>query len=139
MVTGNKDNLSREALWEALRRRVCSVCLDRRDDGSCGRGGESGCALEEQLERVVSALSASRGQTLEERARAVEEQVCCHCLGPDHGGSCRLGERGECAVRAYLPIIARVVDDAELGPPDPGAPPEAEVRHSIEEIEEKPQ
>jgi hypothetical protein len=139
VVTGNKDNLSREALWEALRRRVCSVCLDRGDDGTCGRGGEFRCALEEQLERVALALSACRGQPLEERARAVEEQVCRHCSGPDHGESCRLGERGECAVRAYLPLVARVVDDLELVPADSGAPREAGVSHSIEEIEEKPQ
>jgi hypothetical protein len=122
VVTGNKDNLSREALWEALRRRVCSVCLDRRDDGTCGRGGEIGCALEEQLERVASVLSASRGQPLEERARAVEAQVCRHCSGPDNGGPCRLGERGECAVRAYLPLVARVVDEVELEPADSVAP-----------------
>jgi len=124
VVTGNKDNLSREALWEALRRRVCSVCLDRRDDGTCGRGGEIGCALDEQLELVASALSASRGQPLEARARAIEEQVCRHCSGPDHGGSCRLGERGECAVRDYLPLIARVVDEVELEPADSVAPQE---------------
>jgi hypothetical protein len=134
-VTGDEGTLFREALWEALRRRVCSVCLDRRDDGTCGLTRETRCVLEVHLEGVVAALSATRGQTPDGRARAIQDRVCRGCQEAETSGACRLGDRGECALRDYLPQIAAVVDELAVAPEALGSDGHL-VRSSIEE---KPQ
>ena len=49
-----------QAYMDAIRRRVCAVCLDKRDDGSCHLAGGRLCAIEAQLPRVVEAVLAVR-------------------------------------------------------------------------------
>lgn len=35
-MTDRQKDETYQVYWDAIRRRVCSVCLDQADDGSCG-------------------------------------------------------------------------------------------------------
>jgi hypothetical protein len=96
---------------EALHRRVCAVCLDSRDDGSCGLASGRTCALDEHLPRLVDALLAVRGDSMDAYAAVLESEICSRCASQDEKGVCRLRNRGECALAIYLPIVVDVIEE----------------------------
>jgi hypothetical protein len=98
---------------EAIRRRVCAVCLDGTDDAGCGLVGPTRCALEELLPRLVDAIRDVRVRRDDAFAAAVEARVCGHCAHRDAFGLCRLRRDGRCAVAVYLPLVVEAVDEAD--------------------------
>jgi hypothetical protein len=96
---------------EALRRRVCAVCLDSRDDGSCGLDAGRHCAVDEYLPRLVDVLLAVRSGRMDEYAAALESEICSRCASQDKEGACRLRDRGECALAVYLPLIVDAIEE----------------------------
>jgi hypothetical protein len=96
---------------DALRKRVCAVCLDSRDDGSCGLASGRLCALEEHLPKLIDVLRRVKSGRMDEYAAALEAEVCSRCSKQDEHGDCRLRNRGECALALYLPIIVDVIEE----------------------------
>ncbi len=96
---------------EALRRRVCSVCLDGADDGSCGLAGGRTCAIERDLPRLVQTVLAVRSGRMDEYVAAVEAHICGRCTDQDARGLCRLRQKGECALSTYLPLIVDAIEE----------------------------
>jgi hypothetical protein len=105
------------AYREAVRRRVCAICLDGTDDLGCALAGGVRCALDEQLPRLVDAIRDVRVRHDDAFASAVEARVCGHCTHRDAFGLCRLRREGRCAVVLYLPLVVEAVDEVDrLGP-----------------------
>lgn len=98
---------------DAIRRRVCVICLDGQDDGSCGLAGPPACAIDEHLPRLVEAILDVRTRQDDAYAAAVEARVCSHCSHRDGLGLCRLRRDGRCAVSVYLPLIVEAIEDVE--------------------------
>jgi hypothetical protein len=94
----------------AIRRRVCAVCLDSRDDRSCGLSGRS-CAIETHLPRVVESLVAIDSSRLDDYVDAIRAQVCSHCDEQDSAGKCALRDQGDCALDAYLALVIEAVEE----------------------------
>jgi hypothetical protein len=101
------------AYREAIRRRVCAICLDGGEDGSCGLAGPPACAIEELLPRLVGAILDVRRRHDDAYAAAVEARVCSHCSHRDSLGLCRLRRDGRCTVSVYLPLVIEAVDEVE--------------------------
>jgi hypothetical protein len=97
----------------AIRRSVCSVCLDGRDDRSCGLSGRV-CAIETHLPQLVSALCSVESSKLEDYEAAVREQVCSSCKEQDAAGRCELRDHGNCALDAYLMLVLDAVEEVNL-------------------------
>jgi len=98
---------------EAIRRRVCAICLDGADDGACGLPGPALCAIDEHLPRLVEAILGVRSRRDDAYAAAVEATVCSHCSHRDGLGLCRLRRDGRCTVSVYLPLVVEAVDEVE--------------------------
>jgi hypothetical protein len=98
---------------EAIRRRVCAVCLDGADDGSCGLVGPPACAIDEHLPRLVDVILDLRSRHDHAYAAAVEARVCSHCTHRDGLGLCRLRRDGRCTVSVYLPLVVEAVEEVE--------------------------
>jgi hypothetical protein len=101
------------AYRDAIRRRVCAVCLDGNDEGGCGLAGPSRCALDELLPRLVDAIRDARDRRDDAFAAAVEARVCGHCAHRDEFGLCRLRRDGRCAVAVYLPLVVEAIDTVD--------------------------
>lgn len=101
------------AYKDAIRSRVCAVCLDGKDDGSCGLAGEVACAIDEHLPRLVDAILDVRSHRDDTYASAVEARVCGHCSHRDSLGFCRHRRDGRCTVSVYLPLIVEAVEEVE--------------------------
>lgn len=100
-----------QAYMDAIRRRVCTVCLDQRDDGTCQLAGGRLCAIEAQLPRVVQAVLAVRSDRMDAYVDAVKHQICADCRGQDQEGLCQFREAGECALWSYLPLLIDAVEE----------------------------
>jgi hypothetical protein len=98
---------------EAIRRRVCAVCLDGADDGACALAGPPACAIEEHLGRLVDAILDVRSRHDDAYAAAVEARVCTYCTHRDEIGLCRLRRDGRCTVSVYLPLVVEAIDEVE--------------------------
>jgi len=100
------------AYREAIRRRVCAVCLDSADDGSCSLASARSCAIEKLLPRLVEAvLEVRRAGHHDAYAAAIEARVCSHCPDRDALGQCHLRRDGRCALAVYLPLIVEAIED----------------------------
>jgi hypothetical protein len=98
---------------DAIRRRVCAICLDGADDGSCALVFPPACAIDEHLPRLVEAILDVRRRRDDAYAAAVEARVCSHCTHRDGLGLCGLRRDGRCAVSVYLPLVVEAVDEVE--------------------------
>lgn len=104
----------RDALRAALRSHVCSVCLDVRDDGSCGIAGRP-CALESHFEHIVDAVATVDSSRMDDYVAAVREHVCAACPEQDPDGFCARREGSGCALDSYLSLVVDAVEEV-LGP-----------------------
>ena len=110
MATTARQQLYR-AYWEAIVRRVCSVCLDQGTDGSCGLTHARMCALQSHLPAVVETILSIESDRMDEYVAAVEAQVCTGCGESDSEGRCGTRDRGECALSSYLALVVDAIED----------------------------
>jgi hypothetical protein len=95
---------------QAIRQRVCAVCLDSRDDNTCSLTGRI-CAVEAHLPRLVAALSSVQSTRMDEYAAAIRAQVCSSCEHEDASGRCELRDAAECALQSYLSLVLDAVEE----------------------------
>ena len=98
------------AYRDAIRRRVCSPCLDGRGDGTCGLSGRT-CALDVHLPRIVEAILAVDSTRMDDFIAAIEAEICAGCESRGSGGACRLRDQGDCALATYLPLVVDAVEE----------------------------
>ncbi len=103
-----KDERYRTYL-EAIKRKVCSVCLDRRDDGICGLTHRT-CAIEAHLPDIVEAVTKVESDRMDEYIAAIEAQVCSRCE-KKAGLACRFQQHGECALDTYLYLVIEAIEE----------------------------
>jgi hypothetical protein len=106
---------AKRTYMEAIRRHVCSVCLDSKDDGSCSLTGRV-CAIEAHLPGVVAAVLATRSRRMEDYYDAIQAQVCPCCRHQDQAGRCGLRNAGDCALETYLPLVVDAIEAVEQRP-----------------------
>ena len=99
-----------QAYWNAIRQKVCSVCLDQANDGSCGLTRRT-CAIEKHLPRLAQVLSSIDSPRMDEYVAAVQTQICSQCPEQDAEGRCDLRNAGECALDAYLFLVLEAVEE----------------------------
>jgi hypothetical protein len=99
---------------DAIRSRVCSVCLDQKDDGACGLDRRT-CALEAHLPAIVEAVLAIESDRMADYEGAVRALVCSDCGLEDDRGRCRVRDRGECALDTYLYLVVEAVEQVRQG------------------------
>ena len=101
--------------WNAIQRRVCAVCLDVADDGSCGLRRERTCALPDQLPTIVEAIVAVSSDHMDDYVTAIERAVCARCAEQDAGGRCDRRAAGNCGLYTYLPLVVDAIEEVKSG------------------------
>lgn len=109
-ATVEPKNGKYQAYWDAIRQKVCSVCLDQAHDGTCGLTKRT-CAIERHLPRLAEVLSSIDSSRMDEYVAAVEAQICSRCPEQDAQGRCGLRNEGECALYTYLPLVIEAIEE----------------------------
>lgn len=104
-----------QAYLEAIRARVCRVCLDQADDGTCGLSRRT-CAIEAHLPRLAGVLSQIDSRSMEDYDAAVRAEICPSCAQQDAQGRCAVREVSDCALLTFLPLVLDAIEsvDGEL-------------------------
>jgi hypothetical protein len=99
-----------EAILTTIQARVCKVCMDQKDDGTCGLRKRV-CAIETHLPGVVQVVAGIDSDRMDDYVAALESQVCGGCAQQDAAGSCSLRQEGECALHSYLSLVVDAIQD----------------------------
>lgn len=99
---------------DALRAQVCSVCLDQKNDGSCGLSRRE-CAIEALLPQIVEAVLAVQSDRMADYEEAIRALVCQECGREDAEGRCGVRDHGECALDTYLYLVVAAVEQVRAG------------------------
>jgi hypothetical protein len=103
---------------EAIRSRVCSVCIDGiLDTGDqfvrCGLPSERICPIEAYLPEVVDVIKTINSPKIEDYVAVLRENVCAQCeQTPD--GICELRLSADCALDRYFILVAEAIDAVRI-------------------------
>jgi len=111
-LKGERMECSLAELEQILRTRICHVCSDRREDGSCGLENPADCAIFRYLPEVARAVQSAESTDIKDYVRALRSQVCSICSKQAADGSCELREQVRCALDAYLILIVDAIEEA---------------------------
>lgn len=101
-----------ERLREALKERVCGVCFDRNDDGTCGLPEDRVCAIEAHLPEIVSAVESEHGFDLTPYVESIRTKVCPNC-SQDLEGHCAFRESFDCSVDNFIYLIVDTIEEED--------------------------
>ena len=103
---------------EAVRKRVCSKCIDFGQDGVCHGRDFQGCAIFRYLPQLVAIAHETHERSIGPYLRAVREKVCMQCRNPDPDGHCELRDTVNCGLDRYLPLVLEAIEevDQEVSP-----------------------
>jgi len=99
-------------LEQILRARICRVCSDRLEDGSCGLEQPASCAIFRYLPEVARAIQSTDSTDVADYLHAIRSQVCSICSQQAADGSCALRKEVRCALDAYLILIVDAIEEA---------------------------
>jgi hypothetical protein len=101
-----------EVFREALKERVCGICFDRKDDGTCGLPEGRTCAIEAHLPGIVKAVESVESFDLTPYVESIRTQVCPNC-NQDEYGRCAFRENFDCSVDNFLYLVVDVIEDVK--------------------------
>jgi hypothetical protein len=100
-------------LEEALRTRICSLCVDRPLEGVCYLEEEGECALFKSFPKIAQAVSSVRSDLLDDYVAAIRKAVCAECVHQDENGICRVREEVRCVLDRYLLLIVQTIEEVQ--------------------------
>ena len=100
-------------LEEALRTRICGVCVDRNLEGSCYLEEEHECALFDSLPKIVQAVSNVRSDLIDDYVAFIRRTVCAECPHQDEDGICRVRGEVRCVLDRYLVLIVQTIEEVQ--------------------------
>ena len=98
-------------LEEALRRRVCSVCIDRNVDGTCDLEERHECVLFDRLPQIAQSISRVRSDKVDDYVVAIRKNICDSCIHQNADGSCEVRDEVRCTLDRYLIPIIDVIEE----------------------------
>jgi hypothetical protein len=105
---------------QALKERVCSVCFERNDDGTCSLPDGRPCAIEAHLPEMVKAIEAVHSVDLSPYLDSLRAEVCPNC-SQDAGGHCVFRESFDCSVDNLLYLVVDTIEEVKKQKARPNA------------------
>ena len=95
-----------------VRRRICSVCTERTEEGQCGLEEPSACALFRLFPEVARAIQSVSSDDIQDYIRAIRTNVCSVCHEQASDGSCETRQMVRCSLDAYLLLVVDAIEEA---------------------------
>jgi hypothetical protein len=101
--------------FEAIRRRVCSVCIDGIFDKenhfvTCGLSMGKTCPVELYLPQVIDVVESTQSSNMEDYVTVLRDKVCAFCA-QDDDGMCALRLHADCALDRYFMLVAGAIEE----------------------------
>ena len=111
------ENQSNYFFWykadfeEAVKRHVCSKCVDMTADGVCYSKDPKGCALFRYLPQLVMIAQHLNNPKLEDYIQTVREKIGMTCHNPDTAARCQWRDTLDCGLDCYLPLVLEAIEE----------------------------
>jgi len=107
--------MRQELYLEAIRRRVCSVCIDGIFDGRgqfqrCGLPDGRICPVEVYLPEVIDIVQTIESPEIADYITVLHQKVCPRCE-QNTDGVCELRLRADCALERYFMLVAGAIEE----------------------------
>lgn len=102
----------RDIYEEALRRYVCSRCIDFGEDGLCHGPDPAGCAIFRFLPELVEIAKRLQDPKIEPYVEELRRHICVNCRQSAEG-RCPLRDALDCGLERYLPLVLDAIEEAE--------------------------
>ena len=102
---------------EAVRSRVCVVCIDGIFDCKgewvrCGLPADRTCPIEVYLPEVIEIVEAIEISRIEDYIEILREKVCTMCEQTENG-KCEFRLHADCALDRYFMLVAGAIDEVQ--------------------------
>ncbi|MFQ6114819.1 MAG: hypothetical protein ACE5NG_12185 [bacterium] len=102
---------------EAVRRRVCSVCIDGVFENEhkfvrCGLSPDRTCPIEMYLPEVVEVVKSIESPRIEDYLKLLRDKVCSACEQTEEG-VCDLRLKADCALDRYFMLVAQAIEEVQ--------------------------
>jgi hypothetical protein len=101
-----------EVFRQTLKDRVCGICFDRNDDGTCGLPESRTCAIEAHLPEIVKAIEAVESFDMTPYVERIRSEVCPNC-SQDALGRCAFRESFDCSVDNFLMLVVDAIEEVK--------------------------
>jgi hypothetical protein len=101
-----------EVFRQTLKDRVCGICFDRNNDGTCGLPESRTCAIEGHLPEIVEAIEAVESFDMTPYVERIRSEVCPNC-NQDELGRCVFRENFDCSVDNFLMLVVDAIEEVK--------------------------
>ena len=114
MDPGKTGWLKKRHLYEeAVRRHVCSKCIDFGEDGVCQSPDPEGCAIFRYLPELVAIAERVKALKIEPYQEAVRKEICMRCRNSAGQERCSLRDTLDCGLDRYLPLVIEAIEEVK--------------------------
>lgn len=96
---------------QRFREKICTVCIDRKPDGTCDYDEQGTCTLMQKIPEAVEAISRVDSRYMEPYIESLRKKVCAQCLLRDRNGECSPQNTDRCMLDSYLPLVVEVIEE----------------------------
>lgn len=94
----------------ALKKNVCSVCIDSDNNGNCELSEQEICAVERFYPEIVEIIHSVQSSNMQDYISALRENLCTvHCRMDNETEICYLREDANCALDRHFPLIVETI------------------------------
>jgi hypothetical protein len=107
------------AYEQAVLKRICDACVDRKHDGDCGLDPSLECAIRVHLPELLKTVQAVPSDRMDDHVASLRGNVCAICEQgePDE---CEAPEKVECPMDRYLVLMVEAIQEVQRGGEDSG-------------------
>ncbi len=100
---------------EAIRSKVCDVCIDGVFDAEghfvkCGLPSDRTCPVEFYLPELVDVIESVESPLMDDYVEVLRERICSHCQENEEG-ICALRIKAECPLDTYFMLVAEAIEE----------------------------
>ena len=98
---------------EAIRQRVCAVCLERTAENTCGMPDGAVCPIEPYVDKIVRTVHDVSSDKMADYVAALRKNVCALCPNSQGDGNCPFRQGIQCSLDRYFALVVDAIEDVD--------------------------
>ncbi len=99
--------------FEAIRSRVCVICMEVNEEGKCTLHGKDRCIVQKALPRIVNIVNRTHGTVLEDYLVQFRNVVCSSCY-PGGENECISRHEIACVLDRYFALVIETIQGVQF-------------------------
>ena len=104
-----------EKYYKAVENKICKMCIDAKDDGTCTLTEEEKCAVKIFLPEIIKLVHESNSDNFDHLYKKLKDEVCIDCKARNEEGFCYLKDDSNCSLDRYFTTIVETIKNVDSG------------------------